>query len=177
MARIKPATVQDAEAMNRIARTLRLEGRDLQHAEEEGFFLYVGGVEDYRKTIRESAYCYSAFVDSGCVGFLTTVSPESLAALPPGRNRDVFLDKGDFPLLIEQVGVLPEHQNRGIGRALLDTAIENAPVSRLVATLVHAPVCNQRSLRFFSKQHGWRLWKEVTTSRRQWGFYEYRRTG
>ncbi len=162
--------------MNHIARTLRLEGRDLEHAIEEGFFLYAGGVEDYRKTIRESPHCYAAFEENRCVGFLTTVTPESLAALPAGKNRDVFQDQGEFPLLVEQVGVLPDFQNRGIGRALVEAMIENAPVTRIVVTLVHAPVCNQRSLRFFSRERGWRRWKEVTTSRRQWGFYEYRLT-
>ena len=175
MVRVRQAKVADAEAVQRVARLLSVEGRDLKVAQERGFFLYVGTLEKYRKKITDSPYCFVAFDDDDCVGMLTTVTPATLAAMPPGPNRSLFDDKGSFPLLIEQIGVLPEYQNRGVGQAMHDALLEASDTSRLMATIVHQPVCNQRSIDFLVNKNGWRLYREVTTEKRVWGFYELRR--
>ncbi|MCC6367688.1 MAG: GNAT family N-acetyltransferase [Bryobacterales bacterium] len=172
---ITAATEQDAVHLHQIAKWLQLQSRESEAAKKSGFFLYVGSEEDYRKTIRQSPFCFLARKDEQCVGFVTTMTPQALAQMPAGPNRDLFERNGEFPLLIEQIGVLPEWQNRGIGQALLDALIAQSGAPWLMATVVHAPVRNERSIRFLLR-NGWTLYREVATRTRVWGFYEFRRT-
>lgn len=175
MLRVRQAQVEDAEAIQRVARLLSVEGRDLRDAQNRGFFLFVGTLEKYRKKLTDSPFCFIAFDDEACIGMLTTVTPATLAAMPAGPNRKLFDDHGSFPLLIEQIGVLPEYQGRGVGQAMLDAMMEASDATRFMATIVHWPVCNQRSINFLVKKNGWSLHREVTTEKRVWGFYELRR--
>jgi ribosomal protein S18 acetylase RimI-like enzyme len=172
---IMAAVEQDAAHLRQIATWLQLQSRESEAARKSGFFLYAGSEEDYRKAIRESPYCFVAREDGQCVGFLTTMTPQALAHMPPGPNRDLFERTGEFPLLIEQIGVLPEWHNRGIGQALLDALMAQSGAPWLMATVVHAPVRNERSIRFLLR-NGWTLYREVTTRKRVWGFYEFRQT-
>jgi len=173
--RVRQAKPEDAEAIRRVAQLLSVEGRDLRDAQNRGFFLYVGTLEKYRKKITDSPYCFVALDDETCIGILTTVTPQSLAAMPAGPNRNLFDEHGAFPLLIEQIGVLPEYQGRGVGQMMLDAMMAASNTARLMATIVHWPVCNQRSIHFLVNRNGWRLQREVTTEKRVWGFYELRR--
>lgn len=176
MIEIEPARVEDAPAISRIARSLLLEGRDLTSAEEHGFFLFAGRDEFYEKMIRASHYCYVARDNGQCIGFITTREPAQLKAMPAGKYRDIFLENGEFPLLIEQIGILPEWQNRGIGQALLDQVVASCPQPRITATVVVAPVRNSRSVRFFAEQNKWTLRRQVNTGDHVWCFYELRRS-
>lgn len=173
MAEILRAKAEHAEAIHRIARRLQLEGRELTAAVKSGFFLYAGSVTDYQKTLRESDFCYIAREAQECIGFLTTITPEALAKLPAGPNRDLFEENGEFPLLIEQIGVTPEWQHRGVGQSLIEELLEKSKTTRLMATVVHSPVRNEGSIQFLLRNQ-WRLHREVTTVKRVWGFYEYR---
>jgi ribosomal protein S18 acetylase RimI-like enzyme len=172
---VRQAKVEDAEAIQRVARLLSVEGRDLRAAQDRGFFLFVGSLEKYRKKITDSPFCFVAFDDESCIGMLTTITPATLAAMAPGPNRNLFDDHGSFPLLIEQIGVLPEYQGRGVGQSMLDSMVSASNATRLMATIVHWPVCNQRSINFLVNKNGWHLQREVTTEKRVWGFYELRR--
>lgn len=171
---IAAATDQDAVHFHQIATWLQLQSRESEAAKKYGFFLYVGSEEDYRETIRESPFCFLARDGEQCTGFLTTVTPQSLARMPAGPDRDLFERNGEFPLLIEQIGVVPEWQGRGIGRELLEALVRHSGATWLMATVVHAPVRNERSIRFLLR-NGWTLYREVPTRRRVWGFYEFRR--
>ncbi|MCS7025515.1 MAG: GNAT family N-acetyltransferase [Bryobacteraceae bacterium] len=175
MVEIERARVEDAAAMARIARSLLLEGRDLNVAQERGFFLFAGREEFYAQMIRCSRYCYVARDSPTCIGFLTTREPDQLRAMKPSKYRDIFLEHGEFPLLIDQLGVLPSYQGRGVGQALLDQLLADCPAPRITATVVVGPVRNARSIRFFAEQNHWTLRKQVNTGDHVWSFFELRR--
>lgn len=169
------AQVEDAPAIARIARSLLLEGRDLTYAETHGFFIFAGTTDHYAKMIRESRYCYVAKDDGQCIGFITTREPAGVASLKPSPSRDLFLEDGEFPLVLEQIGVLPEWQDRGVGQALLDHLVNSTTHPRITATLVVGPIRNERSVRFFGEKNGWVLRRQAKAAARVWNFYELRR--
>src|SRR6266545_87217 len=115
---VRKAVSGDAGLLHRIARRLHVEGRDWNTAQATGFFLYVGSEADYIRKLSESPYCYLASIDEDPVGFLTTVTPEGVARNPSEKNRALFREDGQYPLVLEQIGVLPEHQRKGVGQAL-----------------------------------------------------------
>jgi len=169
---VRQAIPDDAADMHRLATALSLEGRDMQSAQNTGFFLYVGPEEHYRTTIESSPCCYLALNEQGHpVGFLTTMTPEGVSKFPNIRSRDLFFKNGKYPLVLEQIGVSPHAQGQGIGQAMLDRLLADWPRERIVATVVLQPVRNIPSIRFLEK-NGWRMWREIRTEMRIWGFYE-----
>ncbi|MBI4903190.1 MAG: GNAT family N-acetyltransferase [Acidobacteria bacterium] len=177
MVTVRQAVSSDAALLHRMARRLHVEGRDWNSAQATGFFLYVGSEADYSRKLSESPYCYVAMIDETPAGFLTTVTPEGVAKHPSEKNRALFLDNGQYPLLLEQIGVLPEYQGRGAGQAMLDRMIGDFPGHRIVATIIHAPLRNERSIGFLAGRNGWQQFREVRTAQRLWGFYERRGPG
>lgn len=171
--KIRRALPSDAVPMHRVATTLQLEGRDLQLAQETGFFLFVGTPEHYRNTLTASPYCWVAMDDENCIGFLTTMTASGVAKFPKPKSRELFSKDGKFPLVLEQIGVLPDWQRRGVGQALLDTLLQECPEPRIVSTIIHQPVRNTRSIQFLVEKNGWKPWREVRTEKRVWGFYEW----
>ncbi len=159
-----------------MARRLHVEGRDWNSAQATGFFLYVGSEEDYASKIHDSPYCYVAMVDDAPAGFLTTVTPEGVSRHPSEKNRALFLENGEYPLLLEQIGVLPEFQGKGAGQALLERMTSDWHGPRIVATIIHGPLRNERSIGFLAGRNGWIQFREVRTRQRLWGFYEWRGT-
>lgn len=175
MLSVRLALLEDAALLHRMAKRLHIEGRDLNTAEATGFFLYAGSEEDYAATIAASPYCYVAVDGEQSAGFLTTMTPEQVSKHPSPKNRALFEENGEYPMVLEQIGVLPDFQGKGIGQALLDRLMADCPVSRVVATVVHWPVSNQRSIGFLVDRNGWRHFREVRTAKRVWGFYEWLR--
>ncbi|MBL8230814.1 MAG: GNAT family N-acetyltransferase [Bryobacterales bacterium] len=175
MIEIEQARAEDAPAIGRIARSLLLEGRDLDTAEAQGFFLFAGRDDFYAKMVSGSRYCYMARDGDECIGFITTREPSQLRAMKPTKHLHLFLENGEFPLLIEQIGVLPQYQGRGIGQALLDRVLSDCSLPRVTATVVVGPVRNSRSVRFFAEQNQWTLRRQVNTGDHLWCFYELRR--
>ena len=176
MITVRQAVSADAALLHRMARRLHVEGRDWNSAQATGFFLYVGSEADYQKKLSESRYCYVAMLDDEAVGFLTTVTPDGVAKHPNPKNRTLFEQNGKYPLVLEQIGVLPEHQGRGAGQALLDRMCADWS-GRIVATVVHGPLRNERSINFLAVRNGWQQFREVRTSQRLWGFYEWISSG
>jgi ribosomal protein S18 acetylase RimI-like enzyme len=170
---VRQAIPDDAAAMHRLAAALSLEGQDMPTAQEKGFFLYVGSEDHYRNTITTSPYCYVALNEQGhVVGFLTTMTPDRVAEFPNIRSRDLFYKNGEYPLVLEQVGVSPHARGKGIGAAMVERMLADSPFRRIAATVLLQPVRNVRSIAFLEK-HGWRMWREVRTEKRVWGFFAY----
>lgn len=173
---IRPAIPEDAAAMHRLAAALTLEGQDMPTAQQKGFFLYVGSEDHYRTTIETSPYCYVALNEHGhLIAFLTTMTPDRVAKFPNIRSRDLFYKNGQYPLILEQIGVSQHVQGQGIGSALMERLLADCPYPRIAATVLLQPIRNVRSIEFLER-YGWRMWREVRTEKRVWGFFERERT-
>ena len=129
--------------------------------EARGYLVFQGTPEEYRERIAACPYSVVAVDAKGAAtGYLLA------------SYRDAFGVEREGYLLVDQICVGPSARGSGLAQRMLDTVTTEAGRRVVGAAIMHAPVRNARSLRFFTEKNGFRLVREFPEGNFLWGYYE-----
>lgn len=75
-------------------------------------------------------------------------------------------------LLVDQIGVSPHARREGLAQRMFDAVMRAAEPAVVGASIMHAPLRNLRSIRFFTEKNGFSLVMTYSEPEFQWGYYE-----
>jgi GNAT superfamily N-acetyltransferase len=139
----------------------------------EGYLVFQGSPAEYAAKL---ALCPDSVIafdeEQQPAGFLLAARGPVLAALHAEPLSHMLRHPADGYLLIDQIAVAPHARARGLAQQLLDAAIRSACPRTAGASIMHGPVRNLRSLRFFTEKNGFRLSHSYREKDFEWGHYE-----
>jgi len=138
-----------------------------------GFLMSLHPAETYSRRAAASHLCFVAESASGLAGFLTAY-PASLCACwypPDSGYARAMAEAGPDSVLLDQIAVSPAHRKLGVATRLYDAFAAACGPRPVVLDILHAPVANLSSLRFFRDQRGYRLLRESASSGFVYGLY------
>lgn len=151
--RIRPAVAADAVAFSALSRAVAYRPETADGG--AGFLVFQGTPEEYTEKILANPHTMCAESASG------EVEAYLLAVLEP-----------DNYLLVDQICVSAAARGAGLAQQMLDAAIASARPAVAGALIMHEPVRNVRSLRFFTVRNCFELKREVEDGKFVWGCYE-----
>jgi ribosomal protein S18 acetylase RimI-like enzyme len=170
---ISEATELDAPGIALVAKAVKYKPGKGQR----GFLIHVKSEEEYGERIRLSKHFFVAREGGKAIGFLMAYDKNELVLLKEKLSHEdsvagelLCQECADF-IFIDQVAVLPEYHDRGVGQLLLDK-VSDKPA--LFACILHKPTLNTRSRAFFVEKNNWRLVKEIRQGGLIWGLYTNR---
>lgn len=134
-----------------------------------GYLVCQGTAEEYAALLTVCTASRVAFdADGRGVAFLLAKPGEIV------RDELPFVERhqAEEYLLIDQIGVRPEARGEGLAQALLDAVVTAAGRRVVSAVIMHAPVRNLRSLRFFTEKNGFSFAGSYREAEFKWGYYE-----
>jgi GNAT superfamily N-acetyltransferase/uncharacterized damage-inducible protein DinB len=143
-----------------------------------GYLVYVGTPEDYARRLRGGAVGYAAVDGGALAGYLLMSQSASGTATHADSDavRERIFSGGGW--LVDQIGLRPGLRGRGLGQALLRRFVADFGPERMTAVIMHGPMRNERSLRFFAEQFGFRCIGEYSEGDGMyWGIHEWRSNG
>lgn len=156
---MRRAELADAEAMAALSRSVAYRPETADEA--RGYLVFQGTPEEYRERIAACPYSVVAVDAKGAAtGYLLA------------SYRDAFGVEREGYLLVDQICVGPAARGSGLAQRMLDTVTTEAGRRVVGAAIMHAPVRNARSLRFFTEKNGFRLVREFPEGNFLWGYYE-----
>jgi ribosomal protein S18 acetylase RimI-like enzyme len=127
----------------------------------QGYLVFQGTPEEYRERIAACPYSVVAVDAKGAAtGYLLA------------SYRDAHGVEREGYLLVDQICVGPAARGGGLAQRMLDRVTAEAGGRTVGAAIMHAPVRNERSLRFFTEKNGFRLVREFPEGNFRWGYYE-----
>ncbi len=156
---LRRAGLEDAEAMAELARTVAYRPETADGS--QGYLVFQGTPEEYRERIAACPYTVVAVDAKGAAtGYLLA------------SYRDAFGVEREGYLLVDQICVGPAARGGGLAQRMLDRVTGEAGRRVVGAAIMHEPVRNERSLRFFTEKNGFRLVREFPEGNFRWGYYE-----
>ena len=169
---IRKARVEDAAALAAVAESVRY--RDGDADPSRGYLVFVGTPEEYAERLEGSDTSYVAELDGKVIAFLlTSYSSEDTATQMEAEEVEgrIF---GEGALLIDQIGVSPEARGQGAAAMLYAQMVKELKPTRMTACIMHWPLKNSRSIRFFTGRCGFRCIGEYHEGNGfLWGIYEH----
>lgn len=144
---------------------------------DRGFLVWPQSPETYRERLDLSEHFLVARAEDKVVGFLMAYSRPVLQELQRGMTYEdnilsFALSRGGQDIIfIDQIAVVPTAARRGVASRMLDHLGRGAPNAHLIAGIIHKPVRNTASIRFF-QTHGSGFVCEVEQGEWTLGMYE-----
>lgn len=156
---LRRAGAEDAEAMAELSRSVAYRPEEADGS--QGYLVFQGTPEEYRERIAACPYSVVAVDAKGAAtGYLLA------------SYRDAFGVEREGYLLVDQICVGPAARGGGLAQRMLDRVTAEAGGRTVGAAIMHGPVRNERSLRFFTEKNGFRLVREFPEGNFRWGYYE-----
>lgn len=148
---IRPALSKDFEAIRQIMNILRY---CPETEPEKGFVVDVETISNIHHSQPLGSFLVCKHEDKGVIGFAQTGHAIKRKLLPKltlndDINKDMLLS-GQI-LHVNQIGVRPEFQGKGIGSYIYQYLIAHYPDSYMTAFTTQAPVRNEAAEHFYEK--------------------------
>ncbi len=139
----------------------------------QGYLVFQGSPAEYAAKVTLAPDSVIAFDDAQQpAGFLLAARGTALAALGAEPLAHMLRHPPESYLLIDQIAVAPHARARGLAQQLLDAVLRSARPAIAGASIMHGPVRNRRSLRFFTEKNGFSLSLTYRENDFEWGYYE-----
>lgn len=126
----------------------------------QGYLVFQGTPAEYAERIAASPYSVVAEGPDGPGAYLLT------------SRQDAYGETHEGFVLVDQICVTPGAQGHGLAQQMLDRIRVETAARRVGALIMHGPVRNERSLRFFRTLNGFVLRDELPEKEFVWGYYE-----
>jgi len=143
----------------------------------QGYLVFQGTPVEY--AIRLAACPHSVVAvrpDDTPVAFLLAMSGVVLSRWTSddeaGPMQWIHRHTPETYLLVDQIGVAPEARSFGLAQQMLDAVIGAAQPKVVGASIMHSPLQNLRSTRFFTQKNGFSLIGTYPEEEFVWGYYE-----
>jgi ribosomal protein S18 acetylase RimI-like enzyme len=159
---ISEAQPGDENEILAVANSVKFAGNRKQEA-ERGFLYFVKTAEEYRQRIKLSKFFLVAKNDNGkIIGFIIAHDRRALrklqTLLPHEYPIQYVLAQHNIDVVyIEQLAVNAANQHEGVAQQMYDMLLQKEPHAKFFAAILHKPVPNNHSVRFFVDKNGWRL--------------------
>lgn len=154
---IEKAKVEDVGAIWKVAKSVEYD----KNTNNKGFLLVVLSKDKYKQRIKKSHHFFVAKEGNKIVGFVMAYTKgvlESLKREMPYEMDAVLaaLKQKGKQLYLEQLGVLPKFQRKGVAQKLYNHLVKTEPSSQIVAEISLKPK-NEASINFFVDKNRWTL--------------------
>lgn len=157
---IRRAEAGDAAGIRDVAANVRFQPGVADGA--EGYLVGMFEVAEYEERLGRSAGSMVAVDAEGrVVAFLLT--DEAYRLTVAGASSEV--------VLIDQIGVRREAAGAGLGQRMMDAMTRVVRPERMAASIMHRPVRNAKSMRFFAEKNGFRYVGSEWDGEFEWGIY------
>jgi GNAT superfamily N-acetyltransferase len=165
--RILPARPEHGAVLSELSRTVAYSPETADAS--RGFLIYQGTPEEYAALLTVCTASRVAIDADGRGAAFLLAKPGEIV-----RDELPFVERyrAEEYLLIDQIGVRPEARGAGLAQALLDAVVTAAARRVMGAVIMHAPVRNLRSLRFFTEKNGFSFAGSYREVEFEWGYYE-----
>jgi ribosomal protein S18 acetylase RimI-like enzyme len=164
---IRPATLNDAAAISALGNSVKRNSQKSdQHWKSEGFLTYPKSEEKWRNLLSHpGGFGYIAEDENQkLLGYLV-IYDHQLTAEEHGGPKPALsgfyeaLVKhcDENTLYLEQIARHPNHRGKGIAHQLYEQLCKDYPKHNQLAGVVHAPIKNHASIRFFQEKLGFEL--------------------
>lgn len=171
---IRRALPADGRAIHAIAQRFHVQRIPEDLNAGQGFLLNLHPEEEYARRIEASPNCVVAETEGVVAGFITAYPIETCRPWIDARDVTyayILEQAGPEDLLLDQIGVLPEFIGRQVAASLYREFERSASGRAVWLDIVHGPVRNQRSVRFFHERFGFRLVREMSGGPLRFGVY------
>lgn len=165
--RILQARPEHAALLSEISRSVAYSPETADPS--RGYLVYQGTPEEYAALLAACPASRVAVDADGRGAAFLLAKPGELV-----RDELPFVERhsAEEYLLVDQIGVAPWARGAGLAQALLDEVVAAAGRRVVGAVIMHEPIRNFRSLRFFTMKNGFAFTGSYREPEFEWGYYE-----